>query len=236
MKRFFIVCVSIVAVLTLSLPAIAQENSRGVYVGVLGGLTLPTPMSFNITDRTNSENDQGDISMKKGWLGGAKVGYLTPFTNRILAVELEYNHLESNFDSRKQYEGGTLDGRVKADVMMVNLIGRCPSGKFHPYVGVGGGYANMKVGDISGMDSQTNTKEPTIQGGGQGVFAYQVLVGVDYDINKNWMVGLGYKYLATNPVSFNTTATSANGNQSVSADVNAKFSAHNILLTVGYLF
>ncbi len=42
-----------------------------------------------------------DASMKNGYLFGAKVGWLTPFTNRIMAVELEYNYLHSTFDQAK---------------------------------------------------------------------------------------------------------------------------------------
>ena len=235
MKRLLVLCVSIGIILTSSV-AFAQGGAGGIYVGVLGGMAIPPSMTMSVTDLTNSENERGDISMKRGWLGGAKVGYLTPFTNRILAAELEYNHLESNFDTKKQYEGGTLDGRIKMDLVMVNLIGRYPSGRFHPYAGVGGGYANVKLNDMSGWDSSTATKEPTIQGGSQAVFAYQILAGLDFDITKNWILGLGYKYLVTSPVSYNTIATSANGAQSVSAAIDTKFTSHNITLSIGYLF
>jgi len=233
MKRFGIIFVSLLTVFVFAFNASAQDDTRGLYVGLLGGFSFPPSLSTTLTDQSDGENDKVDIGMKTGWLAGAKVGYLTPFTNRILAAELEYNHLESNFDS-KPIGGGTLDGGIKADVLMVNLIGRYPGGRFHPYVGVGGGYANVKVNDITGWAQ--NAKIMTIQGGSQGVFAYQFLAGVDFDITRNWMVGLGYKYLASSSMSFNTTASAADGSASIAANVDTTYKSHNLVLTVGYFF
>jgi len=233
MKRFGVIFVSLLTVFVFASNVSAQDETRGLYVGLLGGFSFPPSLSTTLTDQSDGENDKLDIGMKTGWLAGAKVGYLTPFTNRILAAELEYNHLESNFDS-KPIECGTLDGGIKADVLMVNLIGRYPGGRFHPYVGVGGGYANVKVNDISGWAQ--NAKIMTIQGGSQGVFAYQFLAGVDFDITRNWMVGLGYKYLASSSMSFNTTASAADGSASIPVNVDTTYKSHNLVLTVGYNF
>ena len=234
MKRLGIVFVSLLSVFVFAVNASAQGDTSGLYVGLLGGFSFPPALSTTLTDQSDGENDKGDINMKTGWLAGAKVGYLTPFTGRIIAAELEYNHLESNYDNTKQYAGGTIDGGMKADVLMVNLIGRYPGGRWHPYVGVGGGYANVKVNDISGWAQ--NAKIMTIQGGSQGVFAYQFLAGVDFDITRNWMVGLGYKYLASSSMSFNTTASAADGSASIPVNVDTTYKSHNLVLTVGYNF
>ncbi|MDD5169551.1 MAG: outer membrane beta-barrel protein [Syntrophales bacterium] len=233
MKRFAIVCVSLLTVFLLSFNAGAQEDSLGIYVGILGGVALPPSMPVTVTDFTDGAKSSADVSMRPGLLAGAKVGYFLPYTKRILAAELEYNHIESSVDTGKQYAGTFLDSKVKADIIMVNLVGRYPSGRLHPYAGVGAGYANVKLNDISGWSE--GTKLLDFPGGSQGVFAYQFLAGLDFDITKNWIVGLGYKYLITNTISYTASGTDANGNPA-SAGIDAQFRSHNVTLTVGYLF
>jgi opacity protein-like surface antigen len=216
-----------------------KPSNNGFYVAILGGVSMPNDMSTTFTDNeeTPATISNQDISLKTGWLAGAKVGYLTPFTNRILAVEFEYNHIANDFDTGKIYNVAgtslTLDSSIKIDAFMLNLIGRYPEGRWHPYIGAGAGYANIKLDTIqsspSGAFNNTN--------GSQGVFAYQILTGVDFDITSNWFVGLGYKYFAANKVSYDVLTISPDDpGENHPGKVDVEYKTSIITLSVGYLF
>ena len=186
-----------VAVLVLfSQAAFAADQNTGIYIGISGGYVIPSTMKFTDKDWTNSE--AFNATLKNGVLGGVKAGWNTPFTNKIIAVELEYNYIYNTFDKDKiiVFTNGsymTLDGTIKINAGFVNLKARYPEGRFHPYVGGGAGYAYMVMGDV------TNQRMYVSPGGSGGGFAYQVLAGLDFDITPNFGVGIGYKYFATTP-------------------------------------
>jgi len=237
-KSIVALLLSLCLILSFSSPSEAQSkpaDTSGVYVGILGGYVIPMDMKTTVTGSGGSINY--DIALDKGYLLGAKVGYLTPFTNRIMALELEYNHIRNSFDTSKGYtfngQPVRFDSKTQVDAVMVNVLGRYPEGKFHPYVGIGGGYANVKVSD---MDlSVMGIKALSMSSGSKGVFAYQFLLGVDCDIADNFVLGLQYKYLATAKASYDGTVTSPFV-ASFPASVDAEYKAHNLVLSLSYLF
>jgi opacity protein-like surface antigen len=162
---------------------------------------------------------------------------LTPFTNRILAVELEYNHIENGFDTGKTYQLGvplTFDSKVKVDAVMFNLIGRYPEGKLHPYVGAGAGYAYLQIDDIKASFAGINVLNAS--SGSDSVFAYQFLAGLNVDITKNWFTGLGYKYFHAGKASYDMSITSPFATGRDAGSIDADYTSHNIVVTIGYLF
>jgi opacity protein-like surface antigen len=238
-KKLGIICVTLLVILAVPFIAVAAEKDMGIYIGLLGGWVIPTDMSTHLIGKgPGGVNIYDNVALKDGWLAGAKVGYLVPSTNRMLAVEFEYNHIENDFDSGKGYvhSGVTrsYDSKVKADAFMFNLIGRYPQGTIHPYVGGGIGYANVAIDDIKVTSAGRNTLN--YSSGSQGVFAYQFLLGADFDITKNWFVGLGYKYFHTNKVSYDNSITSPTVPGSSPGTVDAVYNSHNIVATLGYKF
>jgi len=130
-KSIVALLLSLCLILSFSSPSAAQNkptDTSGVYVGILGGYVIPTDMKTTLSTNRNSYNY--DVTLDKGYLLGAKVGYLTPFTNRIMAMELEYNHIQNNFDTSKGYPmAGQLfnfDSKTQVDAIMVNVLGRYP--------------------------------------------------------------------------------------------------------------
>jgi opacity protein-like surface antigen len=73
----------------------------------------------------------------------------------------------------------------------------------------------------------------TISHGSKGVFAYQVLAGMDIDITKNIFVGINYKYIAPQKISYDSNI-SMGGSAPGSMEVDYK--SHNITLSVCYVF
>jgi opacity protein-like surface antigen len=215
MKRISLI-LSLLLVVSFSSLAMADEGTSGFYVGILGGYMMPKDVTMSPKDGTPS----ADISLDKGYHAGAKVGYIPSFA-KYLAMELEYNYSKTSFDNGKSYGGNKLDGTNSMNAFFLNFKLRYPEGSFHPYIGIGPGYSWFKQGDITGSG---------IGGGGVAAgdtssqFAYQFLAGLDYDITKNWGVGLGYKYLQVKP-SFGGAL-----------NVDYNYTAHIVTLGVNYSF
>jgi opacity protein-like surface antigen len=195
MKKGFFSCVAIVALaIFLSAGSVfAAENSNtGFYVGISGGYVIP--QSLSITPKESGDTGKFDATLDNGFLVGVKAGWNTPFTNRIMALEMEYNYIRNNFDNSKYIPeiDGTLDGTVSVHALLFNVKARYPEGRFHPYVGAGLGWALVQVGDLKTSDS-------TMPGQSGNAFCWQLLAGLDFDITPNFGVGIGYKYLATSP-------------------------------------
>jgi len=70
----------------------------GFYFGFAGGYVIPQTMSF-------SDPDDGyeyfDATLENGYNLAVKTGWLTPFTQSIMAMEIEYNYFNHDFDKSK---------------------------------------------------------------------------------------------------------------------------------------
>ena len=226
MKKLFYTAFIFLMLVSFSSFAQAQSDTKGIYVGLIGGYVMPNDMTGRINVPSSPMSVKYDLDLKDGYLVGAKVGWLTPFSNRALAVEFEYNHLENKIDSWDYMVFDLdMDGKVKIDLFMFNLIARYPTGRFHPYIGSGIGCAYANISD-------TNSILGSISGGSDVVFAYQLMAGLDFDITKNIIAGISYKYLAPNTISFDNDAPDLWGPGT--AELNYK--AHNFVLSLSYMF
>lgn len=203
MKKRFLSCVAAsVFMLFLSVgPALAAPNT-GFYIGISGGYVIPQTMSF-------SDPDDGyeyfKATLENGYNLAIKTGWLTPFTRNIMAMEIEYNYMNNNFDNDKIIPSpdnpgfwATLDGNMSIHAVLFNLKARYPQGPIHPYAGFGVGYAYASIGDIT----EREVGGPGVviwQGESGGGFCWQFLAGVDFDITPNMSFGVGYKYFSAYP-------------------------------------
>jgi opacity protein-like surface antigen len=229
MRKYFYFVIVFLMVLSFSTVVQAQEkkyDTVGVYLGVSGGYSLPMEMvgKYEINDV-----DTGDIKFgfkSGGYLYGAKIGWLTPFTKRIMAMEFEYNHITNNIDKVKDAVSYVdADSKVQLDTFMFNFLARYPEGRFHPYVGVGVGYAYVKIDDII-------TTGGVLPGTSKGVFAAQFLTGIDINITKNFILGARYNYLVPAEVPVDDYLNLSS--QTVSAKM--LYSSHNFSLNACFLF
>ena len=156
MKKGFFSCVVIATVmvfLSADFVFAAENSNTGFYIGVSGGFVIPQTME--ISAPYNSA-DKFDATLDNGYLLSIKTGWNTPFTRRILAMEIEYMYINNDFDNSKvvsdsYYPSGsaTLNGNMSIHALLFNLKGRYPEGPIHPYAGFGLGYAFSSVGDIT---------------------------------------------------------------------------------------
>ena len=191
----------IIIFLLFSQTAFAVENI-GFYFGVSGGYVIPQTMEISNPD---SSADKFDTTLDNGYLLGIKTGWNTPFTRRIMAMEIEYIYINNDFDNNKIIpspdnpgHSATLDGNMSIHAVLFNLKARYPEGPIHPYVGGGLGYAYASVGDITEREygGPNVSIWPGESGGG---FCWQFLAGVDIDIAPHMSLGIGYKYFAAYP-------------------------------------
>jgi opacity protein-like surface antigen len=197
----------------------ATKGNTGFYIGISGGYVIPQTLTISDPD---SSFKYTDATLKNGYLAGVTAGWLTPFTRRIMALEMEYNYICNNFDNSKYIPqiDGTLDGTISVHALLFNVKARYPEGKFHPYAGAGLGWALVQVGDLTG------TGGGVIKGDIGNAFCWQLLAGLDYDITPNIGLGIGYKYIASSP-----TIGSSNGGDKIYADVDYKASVVTLGLT-----
>ena len=244
-KRFLTVLLSLGLLLTFSVTVMADDKPKsgdpiGLYIAATGGVTFPSTMATTITDTAPGGGFiYENINLNSGWFAGAKLGWQTSFTKRWLAIEAEYNHLENTFDSGTPYPTAGIplnyDGKVKIDAGMLNLIGRYPEGKIHPYIGAGGGYANVQLDDI--RSSVVGINFLNTASGSKGVFAYQFMAGFDFELTDNIFMGVGYKYFIARKAQFDTRLTSPLvPGVSDPGTVEVEYKAHVVAFTIGFMF
>jgi len=181
MRKTFIVAAIISLFVFASVGSAQQQGWRSIvpngYVGVFGGWSFPHDLELETG---------GDIGLDGNWVLGAKLGGF--FYAKWLALELEYYHLgEMDTDLRTRIDS------VSVDTVFVNLVFRYPQTRFHPFAGVGGGWAWSELKNVSvpGIGAISSADDNT--------WAVQALAGVDYDLTEKWTLTAQYRYFYTEP-------------------------------------
>ncbi|MCU0582891.1 MAG: outer membrane beta-barrel protein [Syntrophales bacterium] len=150
-------------------PAATAAEAGPFYVGLFGGYVMPDDL----------ENG-ADISLDNSWALGVKGGYIVP-AFKWLAVELEYAYLAEQDLDQAGYAGD-----FKASNLMLNFVLRYPEGKFHPYIGAGIGWSWGEL-NVTGPGGAVDDTDNAL--------AWQLLLGVNFEITRNWSADLSYRYL-----------------------------------------
>jgi len=160
-------------------PSAAPAADQGpFYVGIVGGYVIPQDLKVS---------NSSDVSLKDSWALGIKGGYIIPQTQKWLVAELEYQYL-----ANQDLDVSTASGHYSANNLMVNLLVRWPEGKWHPYAGGGIGYswgAFNASGTYAGVTGSVDTTE--------GAFAWQLMLGVNYEFSPQWSGDLAYRYFSS---------------------------------------
>jgi len=204
MKKILSICLVVFVVMSSTF-VLAEEsrNDLGMYVGIVGGMVFPNKIS--LTDKGPNNIPLQDLTMDNSAVLGAKIGYTPSFLNKILSVEIEYNHIFGpNVGNQYWYTSSgynfTVQANTSMDTIFMNFKVRYPTGRFHPYVGVAPGWVWMKVSDLTqsvNVGGARFTSTPLSTSANN--FAYQILAGVEYDVVNNISLDLGYKFLQGKP-------------------------------------
>jgi len=167
--------------------AIAQ--TRLLYFGIFGGYTLPQ----NMTWHSKTSDDTLDLNVDNAGMIGFKLGYILPQA-RMLALELELNHIfEHNYGPRIT-SGIREAGDVYLDNFFFNLLLRYPQGRIHPYVGAGIGFSYLEINNVETFQGITFVEREN-----DTAFAWQFLAGVNFEIVPNISADVTYRYYGTDP-------------------------------------
>ena len=79
---------------------------------------------------------------------------------------------------------------------MFNFIAKYPEGKVHPFVGVGVGFSYVDVSATATSRKSGVTSSYSVSDD-KTAFAWQLLAGINFEINKNFSVDLTYRYFMT---------------------------------------
>ena len=166
------------------------------YMGVFGGHTFGSDMELK---GHHYDYYSGDLDIQDTWVAGAKFGYTMPFA-KYLAAEFEYKYFGPDIDRTVLYSSGSdfraIEGDADVHSFMFNFIAKYPEGKVHPFVGVGVGFSYVDVSATATSRKSGVTSSYSVSDD-KTAFAWQLLAGINFEINKNFSVDLTYRYFMT---------------------------------------
>lgn len=139
---------------------------------------------------------------------GGGIGYKLPMGFR---VDVTYNNRSGYNLSGSDPAGTNFDPKTTANTGMINGYYDIPytiAGRFTPYVGGGVGRSRNKVNNINWNDGGSSGQVP---GGSKTSTAWQLTLGADIRITRNWVIDVGYRYVDLGKLS--TNAGAATGGQ-----------------------
>ncbi len=169
-------------------------------------------------------------------LGGG-VGYRLPMGFR---VDVTYNN-RSGYDLKGVGPNGvSFDPKVAANTVMLNGYYDLPvtlGEGVKPYVGGGIGRTKNKVNNINYSEPGPPPESGQVPGGSKSSMAWQLTLGAEVRITKNWVVDIGYRYVDLGKLA--TNAGPATAGQPYNADnyttpLTGKLRANEFLFNLRY--
>lgn len=145
------------------------------------------------TDQKITGGGSGKLSTDPGYTANVSIGrYLDDI--RVLRLEVEGLYDQSDVNN---FGGTKATGRISNAGLMLNFLYDIQTGTgWVPYLGGGIGYSRVNMDDVGFSGAP-----PSIDGT-DNVFAYQFKAGIAYQFNPSMAVTLGYRYYATDNLSF----------------------------------
>uniref|UniRef100_UPI0035B05FDF outer membrane protein n=1 Tax=Ferrovibrio sp. TaxID=1917215 RepID=UPI0035B05FDF len=183
-------------------PVAAQTN--GWYAGLAGGANWAADGDVSgVPGISSYETDMG-------WAGLGKVGY--GFGDVRIEGELSYR--------QNDLSGANTSGEQKTWATMANLLYDFNGfGRFVPYVGFGVGLANYAIdGRIGTSNFDDSAWVPAVQG----------IVGANFVLTDNFLIGADYRYLTGGDAKLNGSL--------VNSTAKADNSQHTVMVGLTYRF
>ena len=95
------------------------------------------------------------------------------------------------------------NGDLKLATGIVNLYYELDLDWFNPFLGVGAGVAQINTTSVNSAGLTIVERDAT-------EFAYQAIVGITYEISRDWSVGLDGRYLGTSDEDISATMVTLN--------------------------
>lgn len=221
---------SIFTLFILTIPTIASavQGKPGAYSSVFLGVSL-----LNDTDVTTDEylgslityNDR--IESEPGFFVGGTAGY--DFGLIRLEGELSYkwNEMDTIKDRELGFHYRGVDGDIGVFAVMANaFLDLNNDSPVTPYFGGGIGLATIYLSDTYGTDN-FGERFQLYSEDDESVFAYQVGGGLDFALNRQTSIDIGYRYFETEKASFTSD---------VYQSKDLKLQSHNVAVGIRFSF
>ncbi|MEI6315564.1 MAG: outer membrane beta-barrel protein [Syntrophus sp. (in: bacteria)] len=228
-----VLCYLVIGLFILSASsAIAQDvqsSGRPQWsVGIQGGMVFPS--QYTLDDKVPPYGQLSDMKANNSLLLGVKAGWTPNLLQQYFTTQLEYFHVFGpNADNQvvgsQSGETGSLQFNTTIDAIFVNFILRYPNGRWHPFVGIGPGWAWVKLSNAQATLTD-GTQDSTVSdrySQSDNKFAWQAFVGLEYDIMRSWSADLSYRYYAVNTTTYGDQLGLNARGQSVNLGINFKF-------------
>ena len=160
-----------------------KDRSHGIYISGGGGANLPGDLESNTGSGTPY-----NIEFDPGFMAQGAIGI---YLGHNFRVEMEAAYRIADYDQASS--GGTKvssDGDLQIITGMVNYYYDFGFGSFTPFLGAGLGLAQIKTTALTIGNVSVIEKDDT-------EFAYQGIIGISYELSRDWMIGLDGRYLDT---------------------------------------
>lgn len=183
----------IIAGLVVVVPAAAQAQERGPYLGIAGG------GNFTADSGISGSGVNDTVEFDAGWAGLAALGYA--FGNGLRA-ELSFDYRSNAVDA---VSGAGGSGRASAWTFMGNLIYDFDTGTaLTPYVGAGIGAVRVEFDNVQPVGgsvlNDSDSTGHTAGGDFAKPFAYQAIAGAGYRLSDSLNLFVDYRYVAAESV------------------------------------
>ncbi len=197
-----------VAALMLCLPAFAFAQP---YIAAQGGITFLQDADISAS---------GTPTIETTYDAGYNLGFKVGNTFGAFRLEGQFQYASNDLDQFEAYGLGLdAEGDVSSTSLLVNgIYVFLPEQRLRPYVGAGIGVARVSINDAEVLGV-------TIADDSDSVFAYQFMVGMEYDVGPRTALYAGYHYLATEDPQFQ-----AEGGGSFDAE----YASSNLLVGLRY--
>lgn len=227
---------------TLAFSGYSLADNTGLYIDAhLGNaqirLTDIKVKDFSSTAPSSKFTPEQDIRKDNVLTGGFSVGYNFQYRYNIpIRAELNYT-AHGRFDKGKTVHlpyktEFAHDSKLGLQTLMTNVWLDIPTGlPITPYVGGGMGLAYIEY-----KGKQTfNSTQVINTSGYKSNFAWQVGTGINYRLNAQWSLDLGYRYVYAGKISSDRWTSVQAGAPTHFSD-KAKVKSNEYMLTARYTF
>jgi OmpA-OmpF porin, OOP family len=201
----------------------SSAGTYGPYLRLEGGWNNAIGTSFI----GSTSSLAASASWKNGYIVGGAAGYgFGPFR-----AELNFDYRNNGINNINvgsagaihPFPAGTGSGSLEAETVMANALMDLPYSwlGITPYVGVGGGIANVNYSGIAAGSTNVVNDNSVVP-------AIQAMAGVRYNLTDNWQLELEYRFLN----GFHPTLNDVTGQRLSTSD----YRNNSILISVTYAF
>ena len=166
------------------------------YISAGMGVDLP-----NDLDGTTAAGATYTIEFDPGLVAQGAIG---AYLGENFRIESEAAYRMADYDQATSGGDSTSpNGDLKLATGIVNLYYELDLGSFNPFLGVGAGVAQINTTSV-------NTADLTIVERDATEVAYQAIVGITYEISRDWSVDLDGRYLGTSDEDISATMVTLN--------------------------